>query len=225
MAVSSAATLSPTAVLDEKGNIVSVNRAWKNFGEKNGLPEEYTVEGKNYVVISQQADDEYGKRVATELRRLLTGEQTEFTVVYPCHSPNQERWFRLYATTVSFGGDRYYLLVHQRANQDPRLSDKQPSDVMDTSTKKVDHRDRRRLVTYDLSSDESAIEGFIMAFNAIGVDTRRQDMTLHDWIDTSAINALQTSSSDFHLTFRVWNYPVGLTPDEVIIYTPERSSE
>lgn len=224
MAISSATTLSPVAVLDTDGDIVAVNQAWKAFGERNGISQKYTTVGKNYVAISQQAGDIYGDRVAAELSRLLSDEQSGFTVLYPCHSPNQERWFRLYATAVSLGGDRYYLLVHQGLYRDSPSRGNSPSDVVDVPTRSADYRDRSRLVTYNLSSDESATDGLLMAFDAIGVDMQRQDTTLVDWIDPEVINALQTSTSEFYITFDVWNYPVALTPGKVIIYTPERIS-
>ncbi|WP_336022714.1 hypothetical protein [Halobellus salinisoli] len=224
MVISSAATLSPVAVLDTYGDIVEVNQAWKAFGERNGVSKEYTSVGKNYVAISEQADDIYGERVATQLRRLLSDEQTGFTVVYPCHSPNQKRWFRLYATAVSFGGGQYYLLVHQQLDRDSPSRGNTPSDGVDAPTRNADHRDRNRLVTYNLSPDESANDGLLMAFDAIGVDVQRQDTTLVDWIDPDVINGLQTITSEFYITFDVWNYPVALTSDKVIIYTPEGSS-
>lgn len=224
MAISSTPSLSPIAVLDTQGDIVDVNQAWKAFGERNGVSEEYTAVGKNYVVVSQQAGDRYGDRVTAELQSLLNDEQTGFTVVYPCHSPSQERWFRLYAMAVSFGGDRYYPLVHQRLDRDSTSRGNSPSDVEDAPTRSAYYRDRSRLVTYNLSSGESATDGLFMAFDSIDVDVQRQDTTLVDWIDPDVINALRTRTSEFYITFDVWNYPVALTPDKVIIYTPERSS-
>ena len=225
MAISTAATSAPIAVLDENGDIVGVNRAWKAFGARNGLPESYVSVGKNYVAISEQAGDKYGDRIAAELRRLLTDEQTDFTAVYPCHSPNQERWFRLYATAVSFDDDQYYLLIHQRDNQDTPSRSKSPSEIADFPIRSVDHRNLDRLVTYSLSPDESVTDGVLMAFDAIGIDTQHEDTTLQDWIDHDVINTLQTSTSNFQITFLVWNYPVAITSEKVIIYTPEHSSE
>lgn len=223
MAITFSVRLPPVAVLDTHGDIVEVNQAWKGFGERNGVSEEYTAVGKNYVEITQQAGNRHGDRVTAELRRLLSDEQTGFTSVYPCHSPNTERWFGLYATAVSFDGDQYYLLVHQRLNRDSFSRATSPSDIGDAPTRSVDYRDRIRLVTYNLSSDESASDGLLMAFDAIGVDVQRQDTTLVDWIDPDVINRLQTGVSEFYITFDVWDYPVALTPDKVIIYTAEGS--
>lgn len=224
MSIASTGTLSSIAVIDKHGDIVWVNQGWKSFGDRNGLVEGYTSVGKNYVTISQQADDKYGERVAVQLGRLLTDRQTEFTVVYPCHSPNQERWVRLYAIAVSFGDTRYYLLIHQRIGQKPPLRDKSPPEVLDAPEGSNDYRDHNRLVTYTLSSDETVTDGLFIALDAIGIDVQSRDTTLHDWIDSEIIKAFQTSTSNVHMTFSAWNYPVSLTPEQVVIYTPERST-
>lgn len=224
MAVSHAVTVSHLAVLDETGVIVSVNEAWEAFGDRNGSPEGYTAVGKNYVTVSAQADDENGDRVATELRRLLAGKQTDFTVVYPCHSPKQERWFRLYATVVSIDTDQYYFVVHQPMDDDSSSSGDPSSEGVDAPTTSVDGPERGRLVTYRLSPGQSATEGLLLAFDSIGIDPRSQDTTLKDWTDPDAINALGTGTSDFRITFPVWDYPVSLTQQKVTIYTPDSSS-
>lgn len=225
MAISSVAAYSPIAVLNEHGDIVGVNEAWEAFGDRNGLSEEYTCLDKNYVDISRQAGDQYGDRVAAELRDLLTDEQTEFTVAYPCHSPTRERWFRLYATGVSIGDEQYYVLVHQRLNRDSPPGSRSSSEGRDAPARCGDHRDRSRLITHSLSSDESPVVGLLMAFDALGIDLQSQDTTLQDWIDPDVINTLQSSTSDFYITFPVFNYSVGLTPETVIIYTPEHRSD
>lgn len=225
MTTSSAAVLTPTVILDTDGDIVGVNRAWKTFGERNGLAEGYTAVGKNYVAVCRRADDEYGDRVAAELRRLLAGERTEFTVVYPCHSPDEERWFRLYATSVSLGDERCHVLVHRRLDRGARPEPGTSVGAVDAPAGGVESRDRSRLVTYSLAADERATDGILAAFDAVGFDPRDRATTLQEWIDPDAVNALRSGAADFYVTFPVWDHPVGLTPDEVVVYTPERGSE
>lgn len=219
MSVSSAITLPPTALLDDAGEIVEVNHAWDAFGDRNGLPERYTSVGKNYLTVTQQADDEYADRVAIELRHLLGGEQTEFTVVYPCHAPKEERWFRLYATAVSFREDGHFLLVHQRLDRQPPATDSSVTGAPNPPDTASGSSDRSRLVTYSLSADETLAEGLLMAFDAIGIDIQNQDTVLEDWIDTDMLAALQTSPADYHITFSAWEHLVALTPGETIVYT------
>lgn len=225
MALSFVAPHASISVLDSAGDIVSVNRSWKAFGDRNGVAKPYPAEGKNYEVRSQQASDDYGDRVTAELRRLLTDEQTEFTVEYPCDSPNQDRWFRLYATAISLGDEPHYLLVHQQLEEDPTATATSPSDAEDAQTRTGDTRDPGRLVTYKLSADESASHGIFMAFDALGIDVQKQDSTLGDWIDPDIVDSLRTKNPEIDIEFTAWNHQVGLNTHRVIIYTPEDSSE
>lgn len=225
MVVGSTAKFPPIAVLDNHADIVEVNKAWKVFGDRNGLAEEYSSVGRNYVEISEQADTEYGDRVAAEFRQLRTDGQTEFSVVYPCQLPNGERWFRLSATAVSIGGDRYYLLVHRRVHRDSPSNAESAAERIDGPKKCADLAAHGRLVAYDLSPDESATEGICRAFDSIGIDPQTLDTTLQDWTDPEAIDALQSSTACFHTTFQAWNYPIGLTTKDVTIYSPESGTE
>lgn len=221
MGSSATGVFPPTAILNQEGYIVGVNPAWKAFREQNRLSAAYPAKGKNFVAISQQAGEQYGDRVAAELHRLLADEQTAFTVKYPCHSPNQERWFRLCATAMKVSEEPYYLLVHRRLDQHPPALSNAASDGAEAPPNHVGHRNRNRVVSYELSSKEGATDGLLDAFVAIGVDPQRQDTTLHDWIHPEALDRLQRHTAEFHITFPIWNYRVSITPEEVTIYTPE----
>lgn len=215
----------PTAVLDSRGEVVGVNQAWRDFGDDNGQADEYDCVGENYLDICAQASDSYGECVVAELRCLLAREQRAFTVECPCHSTTHDRWFRLDATAVQFGGEQYFLLVHHRLDRDPGSSSKPPPDGVGALTGCADQRERNRLVTYDLPQDESIPEGLVTAFDAIGIDVQRRESTLQDWIDPTVFDMLQTSTTDLEISFQAWDYPVGLTPETVIIFTPQRDSE
>ena len=88
------------AVLRKDGTILRVNDAWKTFGERNGLSPEYEVVGENYLEVTGKDDEEHAARVEAGLGALLAGERSVFTTVYPCHGPEGQRWFRLWATPV-----------------------------------------------------------------------------------------------------------------------------
>ncbi|HNB51481.1 MAG TPA: PAS domain S-box protein [Anaerolineales bacterium] len=91
-------TLAPhICVLDETGEILAVNQAWKNFADANPpIPPGYGI-GINYLQLCEQADgpaSEGASTFAAGLRAVLFGECTGFTHEYPCHNPNGEkRWF------------------------------------------------------------------------------------------------------------------------------------
>ena len=83
-------------VLDDQGNILTVNRAWKDFADENPpLPEDY-AQGHNYLQVCDAAIgdcSEEAEPFASGMRAVLRGEQECFTLEYPCHAPNEKRWF------------------------------------------------------------------------------------------------------------------------------------
>jgi signal transduction histidine kinase len=80
------------AVLDADGVIVETNRAWDAFGRDNGVGETVEMVGEDYLAVCE-ADDETATDAADGIRAVLAGEQAEFTLEYPCHSPDEQRWF------------------------------------------------------------------------------------------------------------------------------------
>lgn len=95
------------AVLDRAGTIVAVNDAWKRFAVENGAPAlaEQSV-GLNYLEICRQAtggDDEAASKALAGIKAVLGGSLHHFTLEYPCHSPDEKRWFLLYATPLASG--------------------------------------------------------------------------------------------------------------------------
>ncbi|MBP2299259.1 CheR family methyltransferase [Azospirillum picis] len=92
------------AVTDRDGHIVMVNAAWRNFAERNGAPAaERCGVGTNYldVCLSPDTGNEVARAVHDGLRRLLDGDAEDFTFEYPCHSPNEQRWFLMHATRLN----------------------------------------------------------------------------------------------------------------------------
>jgi PAS domain S-box-containing protein len=83
-------------VLDEKGNIMMVNRAWREFGAKNhsNIPRDGI--GACYLDIAdaaQDSGDALGGEFARQLRRVFSGEIQAFQFEYPCHSSAEKHWF------------------------------------------------------------------------------------------------------------------------------------
>ncbi|HUC85595.1 MAG TPA: PAS domain S-box protein [Candidatus Acidoferrales bacterium] len=87
------------AVLDERGTIVAVNRAWQHFAAENGGATSRTLLGANYLEVCQQASDDPAQKLAVEahtgIRAVMTGRQSSFQLEYPCHSPATHRWFAM----------------------------------------------------------------------------------------------------------------------------------
>ncbi|MBI3165677.1 MAG: PAS domain S-box protein, partial [Chloroflexi bacterium] len=90
------ALTSNISVLDESGTIIAVNRAWREFAEANGGDSQSTGVGVNYLEVCDSAggkDSLFGADMAACIRSVLRGEQDTYEIEYPCHSPDEQRWF------------------------------------------------------------------------------------------------------------------------------------
>ena len=87
------------AIIDESGVILETNQAWEQFANDNDMEESYQSVGTNYLNICEVASDDKNEgfseaaEVAHGIRGVLDGELPEFVTHYPCHSPDQKRWF------------------------------------------------------------------------------------------------------------------------------------
>lgn len=84
------------AVLDEQGEIVLVNKAWRDFAEEGGTPAERVSEGVNYLSVcynAQGENAEEAKEFAKGIMEVVSGERELFSLEYPCSTPQRELWF------------------------------------------------------------------------------------------------------------------------------------
>ena len=98
------------AVLDYNGVITAVNESWRRFALENsaepGNPPQSTDIGTSYLKVCQTASDPSSTEAPSVLdgvRRVLTGQQANFTLEYPCHAPHEQRWFVVRVTPLSTG--------------------------------------------------------------------------------------------------------------------------
>jgi two-component system CheB/CheR fusion protein len=93
------------AVLDNSGRITMINRAWRDFACNNGDPDlARSGPGSSYLDACQSGanatDAEHARAAADGIRALLKGERQSFSLEYPCHSPDAERWFLMHAAPI-----------------------------------------------------------------------------------------------------------------------------
>ena len=83
------------AVIDSTGVIRLVNAAWIDFCRSNGGTLAGVTPPANYLAVCQATDLPAVRDVRMGIAAVLTGRSTRFDAEYPCHSPEQQRWFRL----------------------------------------------------------------------------------------------------------------------------------
>jgi PAS domain S-box-containing protein len=103
------------AVLDEHGDIVSVNLAWRRFAASEGGANDCI--GSNYAAVCNAANDPLATRIADGLCEIVAGTREEGEWEYPCHSPDARRWFILRATQYHGGGPLRVVVAHQNVTE------------------------------------------------------------------------------------------------------------
>jgi DNA-binding CsgD family transcriptional regulator len=104
------------AVLDHEGRILDTNRAWRDFARQNGLVLPTDTLQVNYLDVCDRAaenGEDKAEEVAQGIRGVLHGESSEFATDYPCHSPEQKRWFYLRAVRIPGSSPPRVVLTHE----------------------------------------------------------------------------------------------------------------
>ncbi len=102
-------------VLDENGEILTVNQSWREFAEANPpMPSNYGI-GANYLEICRAGTikDAPASEFCRQLQAVLTGEKTRCQFEYPCHSPGEKRWFMAHVTRFSQAGPARVVIAHE----------------------------------------------------------------------------------------------------------------
>ena len=103
------------AVLDDQGEIVMTNRAWVEFAVAN---DGAAMAGDSYLGACDGAKgDRVAARVAAGLRSIISGEQDELSLEYPCHGPTVERWFALRAARFDGPGRARVVVSHENVTE------------------------------------------------------------------------------------------------------------
>ena len=103
------------AVLDRAGRIVNVNIAWNRFslanghapGHAPGQSSPHTGVGTSYLDVCRAttgAEHDDAALVAQGIEAVLSGRQRHFALEYPCHGPDEPRWFQMSVTPLSSAG-------------------------------------------------------------------------------------------------------------------------
>lgn len=102
------------AVVDERGVIIAVNRAWREFADENGLAMRDHGLGASYLEVCERAAEAGSEEAARDsegIRAALAGNIHEYLREYPCHGPTQRRWFVLRATAFRDAEGRPFAVI------------------------------------------------------------------------------------------------------------------
>jgi signal transduction histidine kinase len=111
------------AILDERGIILAVNKAWREFGrekqacfDRSGVGASYFSNGHS----SQASGGALGK-FADGVNAVLRGKRDEFSMEYACQVCGEERWF--YGKVTRFGnkGPMRIVIAHDEISKRVQL--------------------------------------------------------------------------------------------------------
>ena len=117
---------SQVCVLDDGGIILRVNRAWRRFAHDNRVPKpeepgldsppcDCFGDGASYLTVCDRAAASGvgdAAEMAAGIRAVLRGEREQFSLEYPCHAPDEKRWFIGRATRFSIDRLLRVLIEH-----------------------------------------------------------------------------------------------------------------
>ncbi len=112
---------SQIVVLNSQGVIMAVNKPWLRFAEENEafhLVESFV--GMNYLNVCAQAplfaNGEEAASAQAGILAVLAGTHNEFSLEYPCHSPDRQRWFRMRVTPL-LGSQVGVVVAHENITE------------------------------------------------------------------------------------------------------------
>ena len=165
-------------VLDPQGVILAANSAWQRFGEENGAPQE-VIEGVglNYLETCESAvsssDVNEGALARAGIAEVLSGRSPQFSLEYPCHSQQRQRWFRMQAITLQ-GPRCGAVVIHENITE--RIENAKRLKALSKNLVEVQESARRHLAgeLHDRTSANLA---------AIGINLEVAGMALQarDW--------------------------------------------
>ena len=148
-------------VLDREGRILAVNQAWRDFYAANrgpGNPDDASL-GWNYLQVcesSSGADGIEASAMAAGIRAVIRGERDQFDLEYPCHGPDENRWF-LARVTRFHDGSGNVVIAHENITQRKMAEHREAhrSHVLQMLTDKAPLRDVMRAIALDVEAGNS----------------------------------------------------------------------
>ena len=108
------------ALMDDRANIIYVNRAWKIFGDANGLKAQAYCVGTNYMGIVKKSTGNFIQEIpeiVSNLERLLNGEIETWSIEYPCYAKDEKRWFKVTFNRIKIESHNWVVASHENVTQ------------------------------------------------------------------------------------------------------------
>ena len=108
------------AVLDEAGNIVATNQAWREFAKENDGKSPAVTNTGNYLAVCDAAaasGNADAAVAARSIRQVISGERSQWFFEYPCHGPQEQRWFYCRVTRFKTNNSIHVVIAHENISE------------------------------------------------------------------------------------------------------------
>ena len=107
-------------VIDDMGTIQYANKSWSDFGSNNACSVGGNWRGINYIDECDKAaamGDDFGEKARNGILSVINKEMPAFYFEYPCHSPDEKRWFMMRVTSLQMSCQDYFVISHQNITE------------------------------------------------------------------------------------------------------------
>ncbi|MDH3599218.1 MAG: PAS domain S-box protein, partial [Candidatus Tectomicrobia bacterium] len=145
------------AILDETGTIISVNAAWQQFAQGQGLRDPSHAVGTNYLAICDRvtgSDATDASAMAQGIREVVARQRAFFALEYACHSPDEQRWFVARVTCFERQRASRIVVAHEtiterkRSEEALRQSEARYRTLVDTIPHGIQENDVSGTITF-----------------------------------------------------------------------------
>lgn len=115
------------AIVDDRGTVLAVNEAWREFARRHGLRMPAYGVGANYLEVTRpavRAGDPAAQEALAGLEEVLADRRSTFRMSYPCHFDGEKRWFLLIATCFRHEGDLLVVIAHENITEQKLAEEK-----------------------------------------------------------------------------------------------------
>ncbi len=189
------------AVLDESGNIIAVNEAWKRFAIDNsstGIFQNFI--GLNYLEICE-VNPNYPKDETMDLleanngiRSVIAGSLKEYNMEYPCHSPTEKRWFLMHVSPRL--GEKGAVVSHLNITQRKILEEQKENLIRELTLNNSDLLQFSYIVSHNLRSPVSNLMGLLSLLEDVDIKDENLAGILNGF--RLSTNALNQTLKDLH---------------------------
>jgi signal transduction histidine kinase len=114
------------AILDDRGIILNVNKAWRDFALQNSGTLPSLMEGADYLTVCDVLTEKSGEQFAafvSGLRAVILGERRHLSLEYPCQTIDGERWLMGHITRFLIEGRNRVVIAYEEITERKRAEE------------------------------------------------------------------------------------------------------